>query len=83
MFGFEKILNELTLVLTIITMISVFLVKNGTMSKSIFIFLCIITILVYLCSKTVVSKNSSLSDKDKEKLYNMKNEMLNEKKGKK
>ena len=51
--------------------------------KGIFIFLCIITILVYLCSKTVVSKNSSLSDKDKEKLYNMKNEMLNEKKGKK
>ncbi len=83
MFEFEKILNELTLIITIITMVSVFLFKNGIVSKGFVIFLCILTVLVYLCSKTVTNKNSNLSNKDKEKLKDVTNVVLNEKKGKK
>ena len=80
MFRGEKILNELTLILTIITIMCVILFKYGIVSKGIVIFLCVLTLLVYLCSKTISDKNSKLSSEDKKKLQIFKEDIL--KKGK-
>lgn len=80
MFRGEKILNEVTLILTIITMISVFFLKYGIVSKTLVIFLCFLTLLVYLCSRTISDKNSKLNNEDKQKLESLKVDIL--KKGK-
>lgn len=82
MWSLEKILNEITLILTIVTMSCVVLLKYGKVNKGLVIFLCILTLLVYLCSRAVNNNNSKLSKEDKMKLENL-NERLNKKKGKK
>lgn len=81
MLGLEKFLNEVTLILTIITMVCVILLKKQLVSIYLVIFLCILTLLVYLCSRVVNSNNSKLSSEDKSKLKDI-NESI-KKKGKK
>ena len=80
MLGFEKVLNELTLILTLGTMACVFLYKKGIIPIGLLIFMCILTILVYLSNRTLINTNSKLDEKEKENLVKIEKEV---KKGKK
>ncbi len=82
MLGLEKFLNEITFVFCIITMACVFLVKKGIVNRGLIIFLCILTLLLYLCSRLVNNNNSKLNDEDKKKLEGLSNS-VKDKKGKK
>ena len=80
MYSFEKILNEITFVLAIVTMGAVFLYQKDIINLGTLIFLCVLTILVYLSSRTVNNNNSKISEKEKNDLIELQKEL---KKGKK
>lgn len=84
MFGIEKVLNELTLISAVVTMLFAIFHKNGKIPLLTVILMCIITLFLYLSSRLVIKKNSKISEKDKEKLNNIKKEFnIDKKKGKK
>ncbi len=82
MWSVEKFLNEITLIVTIITMACIVMLERGKVSKGLVIFLCILTALLYLCSKAINNNNSKLNKVDKMKLESI-SESLSKKKGKK
>ncbi|MBR1884273.1 MAG: hypothetical protein IJ809_05005 [Clostridia bacterium] len=82
MYSIEKILNEITLIFTLVTMLFVFLYKYNMVKLWTVIFMCILTILMYLSSRLVNNSNSKITEKDKEALSSISKSVKKERKKK-